>query len=65
MWQQSGVCCLLPRTKVMDVPVYYAVSRVRCFYNPGPAPDLIFEQQGDERRIMNDALFAMLQQESR
>ena len=43
----------------------HAVSRVRCFYNAGPAPDLIFEQQGDERRIWNDALFAMLQQESR
>lgn len=42
-----------------------AVSRVRCFYNAGPTPHLIFEQQGDERRIMNDALFALLQQESR
>ncbi len=55
-----------PRSVYNLLHVYGSgVSRVRCFYNAGPAPDLIFEQQGDERRIMNDTLFALLQQESR
>lgn len=54
-----------PRSLYNLLHVYGAVvSRVQCFYNAGPSPELIFEQQGDERRIINDALFALLQQES-
>lgn len=55
-----------PRSLYNLLHVYgSAVSRVTCFYNAGPVPDLIFEQQGDERRIINDRLFAVLNQETR
>ena len=41
-----------------------AVSRLQCFYNAGSLPELIFEQQGDARQIMNAALYTLLQRES-
>lgn len=39
------------------------VSRVRCFDNAGPAPALIFEQQGDKRQIIDDVLYNQLTRE--
>lgn len=55
-----------PRSLYNLLHVYGSVvSRARCFYNAGPTPKLIFEQRGDERRIVNDALFTLLQQESK
>lgn len=54
-----------PRSVYNLLHVYGSVvSRVQCFYNAGPTPELIFEQRRDARRIINDALFTLLQQES-
>jgi predicted ABC-type ATPase len=55
-----------PRSLYNLLHVYgVAVSRARCFYNAGSTPELIFVQQGNDRRVMNDTLFALLQQESK
>jgi len=40
------------------------VSQVRCFDNAGLLPTLIFEQQGDDRQVINDKLYAQLVKES-
>lgn len=40
------------------------VDRVRCFDNAGSSPALIFEQQGDNRQVINDVLYAQLTRES-
>lgn len=41
-----------------------AVSRTRCFYNAAQVPELIFEQEGADRRVLNDELFQLLLQEA-
>jgi predicted ABC-type ATPase len=54
-----------PRSLYNLLHVYSpVVERVRCFDNSGPAPALIFEQQGNNRRIIDDVLYAQLTQES-
>ena len=55
-----------PRSLYNLLHVYGSVvHRARCFYNAGPTPKLIFEQRGDERRVVDDALFKLLEQESK
>lgn len=40
----------------------YAVDRTQCFMNDSDLPQIIFEQQGEDRRILNPQLFAQLSQ---
>lgn len=41
-----------------------AVDRTRCFMNRSTAPELIFEQQGEQRHIYRPELFAHLMKEA-
>ncbi|MGB6014345.1 MAG: zeta toxin family protein, partial [Nodosilinea sp.] len=42
----------------------YAVDRTQCFMNEDDSPQLIFEQQGETREILNPELFEQLSQEA-
>jgi len=42
----------------------YAVDRTQCFINDSETPQLIFEQQGETREILNSELFEQLSQEA-
>lgn len=54
-----------PRSLYNLLHVYSPVlSRVRCFDNSGASPALIFEQQGEDRRIIDDMLYGQLLKES-
>lgn len=54
-----------PRSLYNLLHVYSpVVSRVRCFDNSGASPVLIFEQQGEERRIIDDRLYGQLLKEA-
>lgn len=41
-----------------------AVDACSCFMNSGPAPELVFEQQEDQRNVVNVAYYQLLLQES-
>lgn len=40
------------------------VTRARCFMNDGETPELVFEQQGSYRDIINDQYFQLICKES-
>ncbi|HAA44299.1 MAG TPA: hypothetical protein DCE28_02185 [Halomonas sp.] len=40
------------------------VTRARCFMNDGDMPELVFEQQGSHRVIINDEYFQLISKES-
>lgn len=42
-----------------------AVDNCRCFLNDGPSPQLVFEQRGDFRYIVNQVLYQHLLQETK
>lgn len=42
----------------------YQVDRTRCFMNSGETPELIFEQQNDDRVIIHEHYYQLLLQES-
>lgn len=42
----------------------YAVDRTQCFMNESELPQLVFEQQGETRAILNPELFEQLAQEA-
>ena len=42
-----------------------AANNCRCFLNDGPSPQLVFEQQGDLRYIVNQALYQHLLEEAK
>jgi predicted ABC-type ATPase len=42
----------------------YAIDRTQCFMNEDDSPQLIFEQQGETREILNPELFEQLSQEA-
>lgn len=42
----------------------YAVDRTQCFMNESESPQLVFEQQGEARTILNPELFEQLAQEA-
>lgn len=42
----------------------YAVDRAQCFMNNSEIPQLVFEQQGEIREILNSELFQQLSQEA-
>jgi len=39
-------------------------DRTRCFMNSGNVPELIFEQQGEERMILNEVSYQLLLKEA-
>ncbi|WP_093560713.1 zeta toxin family protein [Pseudoduganella namucuonensis] len=41
-----------------------AVDSCSCFMNSGPMPELVFEQQGDQRNVINATLYQLLLQEA-
>ena len=42
----------------------YAVDTCTCFMNTGNQPELVFEQQGESRKVLNQALFSHLLKEA-